>query len=84
MDGTLIGGGGKCRPGDRRGTLAAATMQVQMQLTCGPAAPPDGIGVPHFVAVAQGWHVLSKQVFATHIAFPADQPGCSSRALRSR
>ncbi len=55
-----------------------------MQLTCGPAAPPDGIGVPHFVAVAQGWHVLSKQVFATHIAFPADQPGCSSRALRSR
>ncbi|MBW4093506.1 MAG: hypothetical protein HIU82_20760 [Proteobacteria bacterium] len=73
LDGTVIGAGGKCRRGDKKGSLAA-TLRVQMQLTRGPAAPASGIDVPYFVAVAQGKRVLSKQVFATHIAFPADQP----------
>ena len=72
VDGMLLGSAGKCRPGDKKGTLAA-TMQVQMQLDRGPATPPGGIDVPYFVAVARGAHILSKQVFATHVAFPADQ-----------
>jgi hypothetical protein len=71
FSGVILGVDGKCRPGGNAHTLDA-TMRLRMQLDRGPAAPPGGIDVPYFVAVARGTQILSKQTFATHVAFPAD------------
>ena len=71
VSGLLLGVAGKCRPGDNAHSLHA-TMTVRMRLDRGPAAPPGGVDIPYFIAVAEGPHILSKKVFATHVAFPAD------------
>lgn len=71
FSGLVLGVAGKCRAGGNAHTLDA-TMQVQLQLDRGPAAPAAGIDVPYFVAVAKGRQILSKQVFSTHVAFPAN------------
>ncbi|MGH7044129.1 MAG: hypothetical protein ACREFY_18655 [Acetobacteraceae bacterium] len=72
VSGQLLGAGGKCRPGEDAHSVRA-TMRVQMQLDRGPAAPPGGIDVPYFIAVATGPHILTKQVFTTQVTFPASQ-----------
>ena len=71
VSGLLLGVDGKCRPGDNAHQLHA-TMTVRMRLDRGPAAPPGGVDIPYFIAVADGTHMLSRQVFVTHVAFPAD------------
>jgi len=68
--GLVLGVDGKCRP-VAGGSALEATMQVRMQLDRGPAATSNTLDVPYFVAVAQGSRILTKQVFSTHVAFPA-------------
>lgn len=68
LEGRITGVSGSCK---RDGSTAvAATVNVGMELTRGPAAQGRAADVAFFVAVSEGERVLDKQVYTLQARFP--------------
>ena len=69
IEGSILSAAGKCRDGDKAGTVDA-TLTLQMRFQRGPAAPTRQANIPYFVAVARGETILNKRLFAQTVTFP--------------
>ncbi len=69
LDGRITGLHGSCQLADRSGQLDVS-VQVEMELARGPAAPTRALDVPYFIAATEGEQILGKQVLAEHVVFP--------------
>ncbi|MGA2841088.1 MAG: hypothetical protein ABSG18_13045 [Steroidobacteraceae bacterium] len=69
LAGRMQGIQGKCKPGDKKGTVEA-TVTVGAELTRGPALKGNQVNVPIYVAVTEGDRILDKHVYTLSATFP--------------
>jgi hypothetical protein len=69
LAGRILGVSGKCAPGDTFRQLATS-LQVNLELTRGPAMMQRQVDVAIFVAVSEGDTILDKKLFPMHAVFP--------------
>jgi hypothetical protein len=62
---------GKCKPGDRKDTVAA-TVVIGVTLARGPALQGNRVTVPVFVAVTEGNAILDKHIYNLSATFPSN------------
>jgi hypothetical protein len=80
--GRIIAVPARCEAGDSP-TQLSADVGISVQLTRGPAMQGREADVPFFLAVTEGGRILDKEVFQTHIVFPAntDQVNLTSQMV---
>lgn len=71
LAGHILGVSGKCSPGDSSRQLATS-LQVNFELTRGPAMREREVDVTIFVAVSEGDDILDKKLFPVHAVFPSN------------
>jgi hypothetical protein len=69
VHGRIVGLGGSCQPGDKKGQLAT-TIIMTVELTRGPAMQGREADVPAFLAVTEGDTILDKRIYPIHVTFP--------------
>jgi hypothetical protein len=71
LDGRITGVHGGCKLDDKP-NLLDVTVQVDLELTRGPAAPGRTAQIAYFIAVSEGEQILNKRIIPVQATFPAN------------